>query len=67
MQEMGILVDCTHSGEQTTLDIIKRARRPVVFSHSDVLALNNNIRNISDDQIKGIADTGGLIGVCPVI
>jgi Membrane dipeptidase (Peptidase family M19) len=36
------------------------------FSHSNVLALNNNIRNISDDQIKGIADTGGLIGVNPV-
>jgi membrane dipeptidase len=66
MQEIGILVDCTHSSEQTTLDIIKRAKRPVVFSHSDVLALNNNIRNISDDQIKGIADTGGLIGVNPV-
>jgi microsomal dipeptidase-like Zn-dependent dipeptidase len=63
MQEIGILVDCTHSSEQTTLDIIKRAKRPVVFSHSNVLALNNNIRNISDDQIKGIADTGGLIGV----
>ena len=66
MQEIGILVDCSHSSEQTTLDIIKRAKRPVVFSHSNVLALNNNIRNISDDQIKGIADTGGLIGVCPV-
>ena len=34
MQEMGILVDCTHSSEQTILDIIKRAKRPVVFSHS---------------------------------
>ena len=66
MQEIGILVDCTHSSEQTTLDIIKRTKRPVVFSHSNVLALNNNIRNISDDQIKGIADTGGLIGVNPV-
>jgi membrane dipeptidase len=66
MQEIGILVDCSHSSKQTTLDIIKRAKRPVVFSHSNVLALNNNIRNISNDQIKGIADTGGLIGVCPV-
>jgi membrane dipeptidase len=63
MQEMGILVDCTHSSEQTTLDIIQRATRPVVCSHADVLALNDNIRNVSDDVIKGIADTGGLIGV----
>ena len=63
MQEIGILVDCSHSSNQTTLDIIKRAKRPVVFSHSNPIALNHNIRNISDDQIKGIADTGGLIGV----
>ena len=35
MQEIGILVDCTHSSKQTTLDIIKRAKRPVVFSHSN--------------------------------
>lgn len=63
MQEMGILVDCSHSSEQTTLDIIKRAKRPVVFSHSNVLALNDNIRNISDRQIEGAAKTGGLIGV----
>ena len=63
MQEMGILVDCTHSSEQTTLDVIKRAKRPVVFSHSNALALNDNIRNISDRQIEGAAKTGGLIGV----
>jgi membrane dipeptidase len=63
MQEMGILVDCSHSSEQTSLDMIKRAKYPVVFSHSNPIALNNNIRNISDDQIKGIAGTGGLIGV----
>ena len=66
MQEIGILVDCTHSSEQTSLDIISRAKRPVVCSHSNVLALNANIRNISDRVIRGIAETGGLIGVCPV-
>jgi membrane dipeptidase len=66
MQEMGILVDCTHSSEQTSLDIIGRAKRPVVCSHSNALALNDNIRNVSDRVIQGIAETGGLIGVCPV-
>jgi len=39
------------------------ATRPVVCSHSNVNALNDNPRNISDRVIKGIADTGGLIGV----
>jgi membrane dipeptidase len=66
MQEIGILVDCTHSSEQTSLDIIKRAKRPLVCSHSNVLALNDNIRNVSDRVVRGIAETGGLIGVCPV-
>jgi membrane dipeptidase len=63
MQEIGILVDCSHSSEQTSLDIIKRATRPVVCSHSNPSALNDNPRNISNRVIRGIADTGGLIGV----
>jgi membrane dipeptidase len=66
MQEIGILVDCTHSSEQTSLDIICRAKRPLVCSHSNPFALNANIRNLSDRVIRGIAETGGLIGVCPV-
>jgi membrane dipeptidase len=63
MQEMGILVDCSHSSEQTALDVISMATRPVVCSHSNVNALDDNPRNISDRVIKGIADTSGLIGV----
>ncbi len=63
MQEMGILVDCSHSSERTSLDIINIATKPVVCSHSNADALDDNPRNISDRVIKGIADTGGLIGV----
>jgi membrane dipeptidase len=64
MQEMGILVDCGgHTGEQTSLDIIAMARRPVICSHSNVLALNDNPRNTSDRVIEGIAKTGGVFGV----
>jgi membrane dipeptidase len=63
MQEMGILVDCSHSSEQTSLDIVSSATRPVVASHSNPAALDDNPRNISDRLIEGIAKTGGLIGV----
>jgi membrane dipeptidase len=66
MQEIGILVDCSHSSEQTTLDIIGMAIRPVVCSHSNAVALDDNPRNLSNRVIKGIADTGGLIGVNPL-
>jgi membrane dipeptidase len=66
MQEMGILVDCTHSGEQTSLDILSIASRPVVCSHSNPIGIVDNPRNISDRLIEGIAKTGGLIGLTPV-
>jgi len=66
MQEIGILVDVSHSSEQTSLDIIGMARRPVVVSHSNCQTLNDNPRNVSDRVIEGMAKTGGLIGVCPV-
>ena len=67
MQDMGILVDCCgHTGEQTALDILAMARRPVIISHGNVLALNDNPRNSSDRVIEGVAKTGGLMGVTAV-
>lgn len=64
MQELGILVDCGgHTGERSSLDIIKIARRPVVCTHSNVKALNDNPRCTSDRVIEGIASTGGVFGV----
>jgi membrane dipeptidase len=63
MQEIGILVDCSHSSEQTSLDIVKVATRPVVISHSNPAALDDNPRNVSDRLIEGVAKTGGLIGL----
>jgi membrane dipeptidase len=63
MQDMGILVDCSHSSEQTSLDIVKMATRPVVISHSNPAALDDNPRNVSDRVIEGVAKTGGLIGM----
>jgi membrane dipeptidase len=66
MQEVGILVDCSHSSEQTSLDIVSMAIRPVICSHSNPVAIADNPRNISDRLIEGIAKTGGLVGVSPV-
>jgi membrane dipeptidase len=63
MQELGILVDCSHSSEQTSLDVVRMATRPVVCSHSNPVGIDDNPRNISDELIEGIAKTGGLIGL----
>lgn len=58
---LGIVIDLTHVGERSSLDIIEASERPVVFSHSNPRALIENPRNISDEQIKGAARTGGLV------
>ncbi|HKE36242.1 MAG TPA: membrane dipeptidase [Candidatus Baltobacteraceae bacterium] len=64
MQEMGILVDCGgHLGERSSLDVIAMARRPVICSHSNCKALNDNPRCTSDRVIEGIAKTGGVFGI----
>jgi membrane dipeptidase len=67
LQELGILVDCGgHTGERASLEIIKIARRPVICSHSNVAALNDNPRCTSDRVIEGIASTGGVFGVSAI-
>lgn len=63
MNRLGMFVDLTHTGLRTTMDVIEYTDRPVIFSHSNPKALCPHGRNISDDQIKACARTGGIIGV----
>jgi membrane dipeptidase len=63
MNRVGMLVDCSHAGSQTTFDIMQTSSKPVVFSHSNPNALWPHQRNISDEQIQACADTGGVIGL----
>jgi len=63
MNQLGIVVDCSHAGHKTTMDIIKCTEKPVVFSHSNSFFIHNHKRNILDDQIKSCADVGGVIGI----
>ena len=56
-----------HTGEQTSLDAIEiSAGRPVICSHSNVEALNDNPRCVSDRIIEAVVETGGVIGLTPV-
>jgi membrane dipeptidase len=63
MNRVGMLVDCSHTGYRTTMDIMEAATQPVIFSHSNPKALRSHGRNITDDQIRACAKTGGVIGV----
>ena len=62
-EEQGIIVDCSHINERSALAILTAAKKPVVFSHSNVRTLNDNFRNITDDMIVACAATDGVIGV----
>ena len=61
MNELGMLVDLSHVGEQTFWDAINTTTKPVLVSHSCVYTLCPFRRNLKDDQIKGVAKNGGVI------
>jgi microsomal dipeptidase-like Zn-dependent dipeptidase len=63
METLGMIVDVAHSSHATVADVLAMATRPVVFSHGGVQAICHVNRNLTDDEIKGIANTGGLIGI----
>ncbi|GAA0866688.1 membrane dipeptidase [Sphingopyxis soli] len=63
MEELGMIVDIAHCSRTCVADILKIARRPVVSSHGGVQATCQVNRNLSDAQIRGVAATGGLIGI----
>jgi len=61
----GIVMDCSHSSVRSSLEIMALSERPVVFSHANVHALvGTTPRNISDEQIRTCAATGGVVGIC---
>src|SRR6185312_16388076 len=61
MNELGMMVDLSHTGEQTFWDAIAVSTKPVLISHSDAYALSPVFRNLKDDQIKAVAKNGGVI------
>lgn len=62
-QAMGILVDVSHLNDPGFWDVVKLSRRPFMASHSNCRALRDEPRNLTDDQIKAVADSGGFIGI----
>lgn len=63
MQAKGMLVDLAHASPKTIDDILAITTKPVVVSHTGVKGTCNNNRNLSDEQLKAIAKTGGVIGI----
>lgn len=63
MEHIGMIVDVAHSSHQTVAEVLAMARRPVVSSHGGVQATCKVNRNLTDDEVRGIARTGGVVGI----
>jgi membrane dipeptidase len=63
LEERSILVDLAHASTAVIDDVLAIAKRPVVVSHTGVRGTADNVRNLTDDQLRGIAATGGVVGI----
>ncbi|NCP19429.1 MAG: amidohydrolase family protein [Erythrobacter sp.] len=63
MEELGMVVDIAHCSHACVADILAMARRPVVSSHGGVQATCDVNRNLTDAEIRGVAKTGGVVGI----
>lgn len=63
MEELGMIVDVSHGNERTFWDICTHTKKPFIASHSNAYALCPHARNLKDDQIKALAERGGIIGM----
>ncbi|GAB3282324.1 dipeptidase [Parahaliea aestuarii] len=67
MNELGMAVDVSHCGDQTTLDAFEVSSKPVLITHSNVRALaGGHVRCKSDEAIRAMARSGGVMGITAV-
>jgi membrane dipeptidase len=60
---LGVLVDLSHLGFRSSMEIIERTRAPGVYSHANPKALAEHTRNVTDEQMRACVATGGLVAV----
>ena len=63
MNEVGMVICLSHTGYQTAMETMNYSQQPVIFSHSNALALKKHTRNIPDELIRACAKKGGVVGV----
>jgi membrane dipeptidase len=66
MNEVGMLIDVSHSGDRTTLDAIELSSKPIAITHSNCRALNDHPRLKTDEAIRKLAARGGVMGITGV-
>jgi membrane dipeptidase len=67
MNALGMVVDLSHAGRRAFFDALEASQRPAIASHSGCRALHDHPRNLDDDQLRALAQHGGVAGIvfCP--
>ena len=63
MNKLGMIVDASHMSESCFYDLLEVSEKPVICSHSNSKALCPFPRNLTDDQVKALVQTGGMVGL----
>jgi membrane dipeptidase len=63
IQDVGMIVDVSHLSEKSFWDVIAATRGPIVATHSNAAGLTLHPRNLTDDQLRAVAERGGVVGV----
>ena len=62
-ERLGMLIDISHLNDEGVSDVARFAKRPFIASHSNCRAVAGTMRNLTDEQIRLVADSGGVIGM----
>ena len=64
MNAIGMLIDTSHANMTTMAEAIRASRKPTIISHAACAAVHAHIRNTTDENLRLLADHGGVVGVC---
>ena len=62
MNRLGMVIDLSHSGHKTAMDVVAYSKRPVTVTHANPSAWHQAPRNLHHDLLQALADTGGMVG-----
>ncbi len=63
MNELGMLIDVSHLSDAGFEDVVTHSTKPIIATHSNARAVTNHSRNLTDEQLKKLADNGGVVGL----
>jgi membrane dipeptidase len=66
MNEIGMLVDTSHASMRTMRETIETSRAPTIVSHTGCQAVREHVRNTTDANLRLLADSGGVVGICQI-